>query len=160
MSEIARTHVSFVTGLFNTSEVKDYFINPCCFGDDCAQWLIDRLVPQNVGKVDEQPTQEDWGWLFAITMGKRSFMIGIGLCEDEDPPNTWLVFIKSQLGWLSKNLFGDTDNAELLVVCEAVDHALKSSNEISDIRWHSEIDWMKGANVAWRSEPDIETPRG
>ena len=57
MSENVRTHVTFVTRLFNTEEVKDYFINPICFGDDCAQWLIDRLVSQGSEKVDELPTQ-------------------------------------------------------------------------------------------------------
>jgi hypothetical protein len=37
MSEDIRTHITFVTRLFNTTEVKDYFINDYCFGDDCAQ---------------------------------------------------------------------------------------------------------------------------
>jgi hypothetical protein len=154
MSEYGRTHVTFVTRLFNTEEVKDYFINPCCFGDDCAQWLIDRLVSQRSEKVDERPTQEDWGWCFSITAEQRDFMIGVGLCEDEDSPNTWLVFIESQLSWLSRKLFGRSDDAELLAVCEEIDRALKSDPEISDVHWHTNEDWMKGDNRNWRSDPD------
>jgi hypothetical protein len=154
VSKSPRTHVIFVTKLFNTEDVKDYFINPCCFGDDCAQWLIDRLVSQGSEKVEERPSQEDWGWFFSVTSGQRDFMIGVGLCEGEEAPNTWLVFIKSQLGLLNRKLFGRSDDAELLVVCEAVDRALKSASEISDVRWHTEEDWMKGENGNWRSAPN------
>ena len=154
MSENGRTHVTFVTGLFNTEDVRDYFINPCCFGDDCAQWLIDRLVSQCSEKVDERPTQEDWGWCFCVTTGQRDFMIGVGLCEDEDSPNTWLVFIESQLGWLSRKLLGQSDDAELLAVCGLIDRALKSDPEISDVRWYTKEDWMRGENGNWRSAPN------
>jgi hypothetical protein len=154
MSENTRTHVTFATKLFNTEDVKGYFINPRCFGDDCAQWLIDRLVSQSVGSVDKQPTQEDWGWCFRVTTGQRAFMVGVGLCEDEDAPNTWLVFIKSQLSWLSRNLFSHSDDDELLAICRAVDRALKSASEISDVRWHTEEDWLKGADMSRRSDPD------
>ena len=69
-------------------------------------------------------------------------MIGVGLYEDKDSPNTWLVFIKPQLGLLSRKLFGRSDDAELLAVCQAVDRALKSESEISDVCWHTEEDWM------------------
>jgi hypothetical protein len=154
VSKNARTHVTFVTKLFNTEDVKDYFINPRCFGDDCAQWLIVWLVSQGGEKVDEQPTQEDWGWLFSATVGQRDFMIGVGLFEDEEAPNVWLVFIKPQLGLLSRKLFGRSDDAELLAVCQAVDRALKSTSEISDVRWHAEEDWMKGKSGNWRSAPN------
>ena len=154
MSKYARTHVTFVTKLFNTEDVKDYFINPCCFGDDCAQWLIDRLVSQGSEKVDERPTQEDWGWFFSVTTGHRDFMICVGLHEDKDSPNTWLVFTDSQLGRLSGKFFGRPDDAELLAACQAVDRALKSESEIGDVRWHTEEDWMKGENGNWRSAPN------
>jgi hypothetical protein len=149
-----RTHVTFVTELFNTEEVKDYFVNPCCFGDDCARWLIDSLFSQSVERIDERPTQEDWGWLFSVTMKQRDFMIGVGLYGDKEAPNTWLAFIKSQLGSLSRKLFSQSDDVELLAVCEAVDRALKSASEINSVRWYTEEDWMKGENENWRSAPN------
>ena len=153
MNGNARTHVTFGTKLFNMEEERDYFINPCCFGDDCAQWLIDRLVSQGVEKLDERPTQEDWGWCFSITIGQRDFMVGVGLCDDEDPSTTWLVFIKSRLGWLRRKLYGWSDEDEILTVCKAMDRALKSTSEISDVRWHTEEDWMKGRGQNWRPDP-------
>ena len=154
MSKNARTHVTFATKLFNAEDVKDYFINPRCFGDDCAQWLIDRLVSQWSEKVDEGPAQEDWGWFFSVTTGQQDFTICVGLCEDEEAPNTWLAFIKPQLGSLSRKFFGRSDDAELLAVCEAVDRALKSASEIGDVHWHTEEDWMKGEDGNWRSAPN------
>jgi hypothetical protein len=34
-----KTVVAFESTAFNMAEPKDYFINPCCFGDDVATWL-------------------------------------------------------------------------------------------------------------------------
>jgi hypothetical protein len=63
------------------------------------------------------------------------------------------VFIEPQLGWSGGKVFCRTDDAELLSACREVDRALKSSPEISDVRWHTEEDWMKGENGNWRSDP-------
>jgi hypothetical protein len=43
MTAKIRTVVTFESSLFNTSDPKDYFINPCCFGDDVAVWLAQQL---------------------------------------------------------------------------------------------------------------------
>ncbi len=153
MSEGIRNHVTFVTTLFNATEVKDYFINPCCFGDDCAQWLIDKLKAQSGVQVDEEPDQEDWGWYFFVKAGQRIFWVGVGLLEDEDRSNTWLVFVESRLSWVKRKLFGQADQAELLALCQALNQVLKSSPEISDVRWYTKGDWSKGKHEDWRSSP-------
>ena len=44
MAEPVRTVVTFRSSAFNTTESKDYFINECCFGDDAARWIIERLT--------------------------------------------------------------------------------------------------------------------
>ena len=33
------------TELFNYREVKPHFINQCCFGEDFALWLKDKVAP-------------------------------------------------------------------------------------------------------------------
>jgi hypothetical protein len=38
-----RTIATFNSDAFNTTEEKDYFINPSCFGDDAARWLLNSL---------------------------------------------------------------------------------------------------------------------
>jgi len=35
--------VVFKTSSFNTTVQKRYFINPSCFGDDAARWIIVEL---------------------------------------------------------------------------------------------------------------------
>jgi hypothetical protein len=153
MERQTRTQVTFVTKLFNTEEVMDYFINPCCFGDDCAQWLIDRLASQNIEKIDEKPTQEDWGWCFSVSTGQQDFLIGVGLTEDAEPSDTWLVFVESQIGWFGRRFLGRSDGPALLEACVAVDRALKTAPGISDVRWHYKEDVMKGRDDKWRSTP-------
>jgi hypothetical protein len=60
MNPKTRTVVTFESMAFNMAEPKDYFINPRCFRDDVAKWLINELRKQAV-KTDEQPGQEDFG---------------------------------------------------------------------------------------------------
>lgn len=145
-----------MTTLFNATDVRDYFINDCCFGDDCAAWLIDRLKAQRDLKVNAEPIQEDWGWCFGATVGQRSFLIGVGLYEDDDVSNRWLVFIDSQLGFVKRKLFGQTDQVEHTAVCEAIDRVLKDELSISDIRWFAATDSENGRQEDWRFSPSEE----
>ena len=46
MEQEARAVVTFGSAAFNMAEPKDYFINPCCFGDDVANWLIGKVASQ------------------------------------------------------------------------------------------------------------------
>lgn len=133
MNEVAN-RVAFVTTLFNTTVVRDYFINDCCFGDDCAAWLIDRLKAQGELQVDAEPVQEDWGWCFGVRLEQRTFLIGVCLNVDNEP-NGWRVFIDSQLGSLKRMLLGQTDQVEHAVVCAAVDRVLKNNPVISAVYW-------------------------
>lgn len=144
-----------MTTLFNATEVRDYFINDCCFGDDCAAWLIDKLKAKSDLQVDAEPIQEDWGWCFGVSVGQRSFLIGIGLYEDDDVPNRWLVFIDSQLGFIKGRLFGQTDQAEHLTVCEAMDRVLKCEPAILDIHWHLKADCDSGNEDDWQEQPRV-----
>jgi hypothetical protein len=56
-----RTCVTFLSARFNQTTPREYFINPGCFGDDCAAWLAALLRDSGASSVAE-PWQEDWGW--------------------------------------------------------------------------------------------------
>ena len=75
-SEI-KTVVTFESTAFNMAEPKDYFTNPCCFGDDVAVWLIGELRKQGL-TTDEKPGQEDFGWYlnFKVTETSHTLVIG------------------------------------------------------------------------------------
>lgn len=53
-----RTVVTFCSAAFNPTQPRPYFINPGCFGDDRARWLIGELRHQGL-ETDEKPDQED-----------------------------------------------------------------------------------------------------
>jgi hypothetical protein len=58
MDSETRTVVIFNSTAFNMAEPKDYFINPCCFKDDVAKYLIGELRNQSV-ETDEKPGPDD-----------------------------------------------------------------------------------------------------
>jgi hypothetical protein len=86
----------FETNRFNLSEVKMYFINPCCFGEDVAMWLREKLIQQSV-ETDE-PGQEDWGWYLGSSYQGNHYFIGIGGLPDDDAtdPNQgeWRIMVE------------------------------------------------------------------
>ncbi len=71
-----RFDILFETARFNCSEVKAHFINDCCFGEDLAAWLKDRLKAK--GMQTKEPYQEDWGWELSVTDSARSYYVGVG----------------------------------------------------------------------------------
>jgi hypothetical protein len=72
-----KTVVTFKSSAFNMPEPKKYFINPSCFGDDLAIWLIDQLRGKGY-EVSDAPGQEDFGWYstFRVSEIEHCFVIG------------------------------------------------------------------------------------
>jgi hypothetical protein len=68
--------VTVETDLFEHCEVKPHFINPCCFGEDFAVWLIRAIAPTTSEFKLSETIQEDYGWGFWGRHGKDSFWGG------------------------------------------------------------------------------------
>ena len=63
------------TELFNYREVKPHFINQCCFGEDFALWLKDKVAPlEHSGFKLSEILQEDYGWGFWARHGNDFFL--------------------------------------------------------------------------------------
>lgn len=71
----------FETNRFNLTEVREHFINPCCFGEDLAHWLRAKLAERGL-EVDE-PGQEDWGWYIRARHRGCWYFVGVGGNADE-----------------------------------------------------------------------------
>jgi hypothetical protein len=67
--------ILFETDHFNVSEVKEHFINPCCFGEDLAEWLGQQLTARGI--TTGAPYQEDWGWELFAQQGLRGYFLGV-----------------------------------------------------------------------------------
>lgn len=128
-----RNQVFFRTNLFENKEPKPHFINPRCFGEDLAAWLLSRLqgMPFSLG----EPIQEDYGWGFWV---QNDYWVAIGVMDDSigvDDPE-WLVSIAYDAGLnLRKRLFGKADPSLQMRICEAINSVLRREHQIADIRW-------------------------
>ncbi len=142
-----KTHVTFTNNVFETKTPQENFINPCCFGEDCANWLADRLKEKGLA-VDEV-IQEDWGWIFAVTVAGYDFWLGVSSLEDEE--NRWLLFCESRLS-LFKKMIGKSDEETQRQVCSTVDEILKGTPHISEVQWFSKENGMSGG-MLWSQTP-------
>lgn len=72
---MAHFDILFETNRFNVSVVKEHFINPCCFGEDLAEWLRQELIKK--GMTAGAPGQEDWGWYLFLEQGSARYFVGL-----------------------------------------------------------------------------------
>jgi len=149
-----RTHVTFLSDAFNKTEEKENFINPCCFGEDVADWMISQLRSNSGILIDPEPCQEDWGWQVSLSCVGRHFIIGIGQYEIERSLG-WMCFIESRLPFYKK-WFGVKEKNEFAIVCTAVHKVLRLNTEIMEIRWHTEDNFMKGNEDDWANTPNAD----
>lgn len=123
------------TDLFNCTEVKPHFINPCCFGEDFAQWLKERLSPlQGSGFRLSELIQEDYGWGFWAHKGMDSFWVSIGPMGSDGPEEydgEWGISVSYDPGLnIAKRLFHKPDRSAFEVLCIKVADALESEPAI------------------------------
>jgi len=135
MEPETRTVVTFESAAFNMAEPKDYFINPCCFGDDVAKWLISELRKQGV-EADEKPGQEDFGWYlnFKVNGTEHTFVVGHRPNSDSEA-GTWIGWLERSRG-LVGSLLGGRKRGIRPSAVEAIHGILSTSPLIRDVRWH------------------------
>jgi hypothetical protein len=117
-------HVVFRTSRFNLSNVGVHFINPCCFGEDLAAWLRDKLRQKGIDL--REPYQEDWGWGLGVKNGGQSYYLGVGGNADGASDNRdegeWRVIVEK------KQSIGQRFSGQGKITCE--DELLLSVKEI------------------------------
>ena len=96
--------ILFRTNKFNLSQVKDHFINPCCFGEDLAAWLAPKLREKGVRIRD--PYQEDWGWELPVSLGDASYYLCMSGNSDELPGDMdlgeWRIIVQKRRSLLDR----------------------------------------------------------
>jgi hypothetical protein len=113
------------TDLFEHREVKPHFINPCCFGEDFAQWLIDRAGSlRDQGFELFEPIQEDYGWGFWIKKEGDQFWLALSYVGEgaSDEPAEWVVSLNYDPGLNIVKRFFHKPN-------------LMAFNEVRDLIW-------------------------
>lgn len=81
------------TDRFNLSDVKEDFINDCCFGEDFSNWITEELTKN--GAQSDVVCMEDFGWFNAVESNNQIYGLAIsGYSEEqEDNPNygSWFL---------------------------------------------------------------------
>jgi hypothetical protein len=119
------------TDLFEHREVKPHFINPCCFGEDFAQWLKGQLSDlTSAGFELSDSIQEDYGWGFWAIHGQDRFWIALSFCGEgpTEEPAQYVVSVDNDPGLNPlKCLLRKPDVRALTLVRDRVWQALGST---------------------------------
>jgi hypothetical protein len=120
------------TDLFEHREVKQHFINDCCFGEDFAAWLRQRLVSL-AGFEFSDPIQEDYGWGLWATQGKDKFWVALSYVGDgpTETPAQWVISITRHTGLnVLKRLFSKPDLTAMEALRARIRRELESKDGI------------------------------
>jgi len=147
-----RTLVTFKSAAFNTSEARDYFINPGCFGDDVAKWIMQELQKRGFQAMGE-PGQEDFGWYFTFRAGGREHDFVIGFRPgDGSAEGDWIGWLERRRGFVGSLLGGRKRGIEPAAV-RAIHAVLSSSPQIREVRWHVQSHFDSGREELGSTEP-------
>ena len=152
MDPETRTVVTFESTAFNMSDPKEYFINPCCFGDDVLKWLIIELRKQGV-ETDEDPGQEDFGWYFSYKVNGTNFTFVLGhRPTGETEEGTWIGRFERSLGFIG-SVLGRRKRGIRPAATEAIHKILSNTPLVQDVRWHLQRDFDNGDEGRGASAP-------
>lgn len=131
-----RTLATFRSARFNTTEDREAFVNPGCFGDDVVQVLLDGLSADGF-EVDPEPGAEDFGWYgrFRLAEDDDYDLIVAFQPEDDAGAGTWFVHVERSGAPLSANRRRRGGGVESAAV-SAVHGVLARTDGVSDLRWH------------------------
>lgn len=128
------TLVTIETDLFEHREVKPHFINRCCFGEDFAAWLKERLIPVLDSRCTfSDPIQEDYGWGFWVWCAKDPFWVALSYVGDgpQEAPAQWVISVNYDPGPnIMKRLFHKPDMRTLQSLKEHIRQILTSNTSI------------------------------
>lgn len=145
MDTTIKTVVTFKSSAFNTSEPKKYFINPSCFGDDLASWLIDQLRGKGY-EVPDAPRQEDFGWFFTFRVSEIEHCFVIGHRPgDGNEEGLWIGWLERNRGFLP-SLVAARKMGVQPVAAQVIQEILSGPSQVRDLRWHFASDFDRGTS--------------
>ena len=151
-----QTVATFESDAFNTTVEKDTFVNPGCFGDDLARWLMNSLRARGI-VTSSEPGAEDFGWFmtFELPAGTHCCVVAHRPGE-ENEPGQWLVSIERHRGfWAS--VFGGRRRDISPNSVRHIHEILSSDREkIRNLRWHDFADFNAGKMGEGNPSPNFE----
>lgn len=148
MSARVRTIVTFKSPDFNTSDNKNYFINPGCFGDDVVRWIAQELRAKGHQSLGE-PGQEDFGWYLIFKVGEVRHCLVIGYRPDDC---VWIGWLERHYGPVG-SLLGFRKRGIQPGAVAAIQEILCGSPRVNDVKWHFPRDFDHGREGLGKPEP-------
>jgi hypothetical protein len=126
--------ITVETDQFEHRDVKPHFINPCCFGEDFAEWLKEEISPlRDAGFTFSKVIQEDYGWGFWARHGKDPFWVALSYVGGgpQEEPAQWVMSVDYDPGLnLIKRLFHRHDRRAFQNLRDHVKQAVTSNSAI------------------------------
>lgn len=128
-------HILFRTGRFNLTKPKDNFINPCCFGQDLAEWLQQKMIEEGLNVV--RLGQEDWGWYLTLRYGRSSYLLGVAPSGDQTfqggNDGEWRIIVKKDRSiWEMVTDKGRISAGD--AVAARIERVLREQNDFRDVK--------------------------
>src|SRR5262249_52452744 len=118
---------------FNHRIVQPHFINPCCFGEDLANWLREQLLGlSRRGFEIDEPLQEDYGWGFWLRKGKSKFWLALSYVGDGPTASPAQGVLSITQSGIMPFVCGRVDLDSIRTIAEALNAAIAASD---DIQW-------------------------
>jgi hypothetical protein len=125
----------FRSSRFNLSKVGDHFINPCCFGEDLAAWLHEKLSERGIHA--HPAGQEDWGWYAGLTHGADKYLLGSNGKGDESSTNEddgeWRISVDKSRSF-DQRLRGAGRLHKTIPVVAVIEEILRAEADFADLR--------------------------
>jgi hypothetical protein len=137
---LSRPLITVETDLFEHREVKAHFVNPCCFGEDFAAWLIAEISQTNLDFQLSEPIQEDYGWGFWARQREHKFWVAISYVGDgpQESPAQWVISVVPDPGLnLFKRLLHRNKEEALTPLRQSLRKAVTSKPGIRVLATHN-----------------------
>ena len=138
-NDVARSPADllFETERFNISKVQDHFINPCCFGEDLAGWLQQKLTERGISA--SRPGQEDWGWYLFVQHNGAHYFVGVGgnRREGAAPDSNageWRIMIEKKRPFWDK-LRGRNRMTGEEPIRSIIESILREQDDVHNLHW-------------------------
>ena len=122
------------TDLFEATTPGPEFINPRCFGEDFALWLVERLKTRSIES--SEPIAEDWGWALIVPFQGSRFTLSIGVMDESigQTPSEWRVGVSFEkpLNGI-RSWFRPPPSARLSQLAGTVEEVLRSEQRIQQV---------------------------
>jgi hypothetical protein len=131
--EKIRNCTVFKTSAFNTTVQKDYFLNPSCFDDDAARWIMVELGILGI-HTDDAPEQEGFGWYFRFDAAgiRHNAVIGYRPAA-YGGEGEWICWVERKTGLMGKMLKMDKNITP--EAAKAIQDVLSSSPAVKVVKF-------------------------